>query len=484
MKLTLSTTLIIIVVLSGYGYFKIISNRDILIRKMKLDVMSISRTMRISLERLPLLREQEYFQNLIDAVEEYEQTLGIVVYLQEKDTLLRSHSLEEGIEPYVELIKRSIQEDRPQEEFGIYKKAPVFSYTFPFKDEKGKNIGGVTILHHTSFVGEEIKRTEWRIFITTLVLIGGILVLLLLVTKKWIIQPIYQLLDGIKNLAKGNLNTRIHLKGGDEFSELAKSFNQMAIDLKSAQERIIEETERLRQSEKLGTIGQLASGLAHEIGTPLNIISGRVELTKRRIEDEIAIKNLDIISQQTERITKIIQQLLGFVRKKKPEQKTLNLGTFLETTLDFLDHQIQNQKVTVVKEVGDNIPAVIGEPDQLQQVFLNLFLNAIQAMPEGGTLRLSASSKLISKEGLENERRQYVEVCVEDTGVGMDKEAILNIFNPFFTTKNTGTGLGLMVSQGIIQDHEGWIKVESEIGKGSVFRVYLPSLQGEVRNDG
>ena len=462
-----------------------------LIRKMKLDVMSAGRTMKVSLERIPLLREKEYFQQMIDAVEEYEQTLGIVVYHQEKDIVLRSHSLEEGIEPYLELIKKSIQEDRPQEEFGVYKNVPVFSYAFPIKDKNGKNIGGITILHHTSFVEEEIKKTEWRIFITLFVLVGVTLVVLLFVTKKWVVQPISQLMDGIKNLGKGNLNTRINLKSADEFSELAKVVNRMASDLQEAQERIIHEGKtklelerNLRQSEKLATIGQLASGLAHEIGTPLNIISGRVELTKRRIEDEIANKNLDIISQQTERITKIIQQVLGFVRKKKPEQKTLDLGTLLETTLNFLDHQIQNQKVRVVNEMENDLPSVIGDPDQLQQVFLNLFLNAIQAMPEGGTLRLSASSKWISKEGLENEQRQYVEVCVEDTGVGMDREVISNIFNPFFTTRDKGTGLGLMVSQGIIQDHEGWIDVESEIGKGSVFRIYLPSLQGEVRNDG
>jgi len=490
-KLTLSTSLIIIVVLFGYGYFKITSNRDMLIGKMKLDIMSTARTMKVSLERIPLLREKEYFQNLIDALEEYEQTLGIAVYQQEKDTTLRSHSLQEGIEPYLELIKRSIKEDLPQEELGVYKKAPIFSYAFPFKDKKGKNIGGIAILHHTSFVEEEIKKAEWRIFITIFALIGGILILLFFVTRRWIIQPVSQLMDGIRTLGKGNLNARINLKGHDEFSELATVVNQMASDLQETQERIIHEgrtrlelERNLRHSEKLATIGQLASGLAHEIGTPLNIIAGRIELTKRRVEDGEAQKYLDIVIQQTERITRIIQQLLGFVRRKKPEQLSLNLGEILGTTLDFLDHQIQKQRVTVVKEIKDNLPSVIGDPDQVQQVFLNLILNAIQAMPDGGALRLSASSKWISKEGLEEGERQYVEICVEDFGIGIEKEVAQNIFNPFYTTKNAGTGLGLTVSQGIIQDHEGWIDVESEIGKGSVFRVYLPSLQGDVRNDG
>jgi signal transduction histidine kinase len=151
----------------------------------------------------------------------------------------------------------------------------------------------------------------------------------------------------------------------------------------------------------------------------------------------------------------------------------------LESTLDFLDQQIQKQKVKVVKELKDHLPAVTGDPDQLQQVFLNLILNAIQSMPNGGELRVIAAPQWISKGGLEEGQRQYVEIRVEDTGTGMGKEVIENIFNPFFTTKEKekGTGLGLTVSQGIIQDHEGWVEAESEIGKGSVFKAFLPTIK-------
>jgi signal transduction histidine kinase len=452
---------------------------------MKTEVRSTGRTLKVSLEKISLLREVEYVQDLIDAVEEYERTLGVIVYHKGKDLVFCSRSLEGEIGPYLELIKRSIQEDRPQEESRVYKKLPVFSYAFPLKDRGGKNIGGVAILQYTSFMEEDIKKSEWLIFITIFILVGGTVALVLFVTRKSITIPISQLVEGVKNMAKGKLNTRIDLKRGDELSDLAQAFNQMAIDLNEAQEKIIQEAETrlelersLRQSEKLATIGQLASGLAHEIGTPLNIISGRAELAKRRLENNEEVqKNLDIIVQQTERITKIIQQLLGFVRKKRPDQKALNISTILETTLDFLEQQIQKQRVRVVKEMKDNLPSVMGDPDQLQQVFLNLILNALQSMSEGGKLRLSVSSKWISREGLEDGQRQYVEVCVEDTGVGMEREVIQNIFNPFFTTKDKGTGLGLTVSHGIVQDHEGWVDVESEIGKGSVFKVYLPVVK-------
>jgi signal transduction histidine kinase len=412
--------------------------------------------------------------------------LGVIVYDQRENLTFRSHSLEEGAEPYLDLIRRSIREDHPQEEFGVYKEVPIFSYTFLYKDKTGKDIGGVSILQNISYMENEIGKAKQSIFITTFVLIGETVALVLFGTRKWVTQPISKLMEGIKNLSKGNLDYMIDLKSGDELSKLAQAFNQMAVDLKKAREKIIREAETklelersLRQSDKLASVGQLASGLAHEIGTPLNIISGRSELIRRRLEDQEIQKNLDVVIHQTERITKIIQQLLGFVRKKKPEHRTLNINTLLQTTLDLLDHQIQKQGVRVVKDLKDNLPPVIGDPDQLQQVFLNLVLNAIQSMPEGGMLRLSASSKKTSKAGLEEAQRQYTEVSVEDTGAGIEREVIQNIFNPFFTTKDTGTGLGLMVTQGIIQDHEGWINVESEVGKGSVFKVYLPSLEGE-----
>ncbi len=484
-KLTIYLILIITSVLSGYGYFHVMTRRDILTRKMKAEVRSIGQTLRVSLEEISLPREMEFVQELIDAVEEEEKTLGVIVYHRPKEIVFKSNSLEGGVEPFLRIIQKAMEEDLPKEEFGVYKKFHVYSYSFPLKDRKGRNIGGVSILQNTSFVEKEIRKAERDIFLTIFVLIGGTLTFILLGTRKWVTRPISQLMEATRELSRGNLNTRINFKRGDEVSQLADAFNQMAVDLKNAQQQIIQgaedrlELERsLRQSEKLATIGQLSSGLAHEIGTPLNIIMGRVELIKKRIGGSDVQKNLDIIIQQTEKITKIIQQLFGYVRKKKIEHQPVNIVDVLEESLRFLDYQIQKQRIRVIKSHEENLPLVIGDRDQLQQVFLNLILNALQAMFWEGTLRLSTSLKSISKQGLEEGDQKYIEIQVEDSGVGMEKEVMESIFTPFFTTKSTGSGLGLMVTQGIIQDHEGWIEVESERGKGSIFKVYLPVYEG------
>jgi signal transduction histidine kinase len=484
-KLSLYLSLIILLVLSGYGYLDILSRRDVLIRKMKSEVRSMGRTLGLSLDNVSLPGGRVYVQDLIDAVSEYERTLGVIIYYTEGHHIVRSRSLEDSIEPYLRLTQKAIQEDRPQEEFGFYKKFPIFSYASALKDRRQRNFGGVCILQNISFMEGEIKGAKWSIFISIFVLIAGTMAVILFGTREWVTLPISRLMVGIDRLAKGNLDQRMDVKGGEELSRLAQAFNQMAVALKKAQERIIQESEAklelersLRQSSKLATVGQLTFGLAHEVGTPLNIIAGRAELIKRRHQDKDGQKDPDIILQQTERITKIIQQLLGFVRKKSLEQRPLKIKTVIESILDLLDHEICEQKVTVVKEWGNDIAPIMGNPDQLQQVFLNLILNAIQSMPQGGTLRLSLALKSICREGFEGDRRPYGEICVEDTGTGMNGEVLQNIFNPFFTTKEKGTGLGLMVTQGIIRDHEGWIEVESEVGKGSAFKVYLPVCKG------
>ncbi len=483
-RLTLYLSIIIVLVLSGYGYFHILSRRDILMRKMKIEVRSIGQTLKVSLEKISLPRGMEFVQDLIDAVEEDEKILGIIVFHRSKGLLFKSQSLEEEIEPFLNLIHKAMEEDFPQEAFKFYKKIPVFSYTFPLKDRKDRIIGGVSILQNASFVEREIQKAERDIFITIFILLSGTVIFILLGMRKWVSRPITQLMEATRELARGNLDLQMDWKRKDELSQLGQAFNQMAIELKEAQQRIVEEAEKklqlertLRQSEKLATVGQLASGLAHEMGTPLNIISGRIELSKKRTQDREVQKNLEIIAQQTERITKIIRQLLGYVRKKKGGQTRVQISELLDSTLNFIDYQMLKQHIKVIKDFPKDLPSIYGDRDQLQQVFLNLFLNALQAMPQGGTLRLAASLKQILKEGMENGERSYVVIEVEDSGIGMDKEILENIFTPFFTTKETGSGLGLMVTQGIVQDHEGWIEVESQVGRGSLFKIYLPTCE-------
>lgn len=237
----------------------------------------------------------------------------------------------------------------------------------------------------------------------------------------------------------------------------------MATGLDVTQTRQMQE--ELRRAERLAELGTLASGMAHEIGTPMNVIQGRAEYLLQRTTEEPIRKGLGTIIAQVERITKIMNQLLAFARRRPIERNPMNLKRTVEDCLDVVQEQLKQHRVEVETAYAEPLPLVQADPDQMSQVLLNLVLNAIQAMPDGGRLSLA-----LEPEGA------WLKLTVSDTGCGIPEDAKSKIFDPFFTTKDggAGTGLGLTVVHGIVEDHEGTIKVHSLPGRGTVFTVRLP----------
>ncbi len=229
------------------------------------------------------------------------------------------------------------------------------------------------------------------------------------------------------------------------------------------QQRALED--QLRKTERLAELGTLASGMAHEIGTPMNVILGRAELLMRKAPDERTRRGLETIVTQVERITKIMNQLLSFARKRPAVRQGVNLETVMIDVLDVLQERLGKQHIQVMKTVSSHLPKVLADPDHMNQVFLNLILNACQAMSDGGTLSLTLQPT-----------DDTVELTVQDTGCGIPQEQLSKIFDPFFSTKavGEGTGLGLTVVHGILQEHQGAIRVTSVPGQGTTFIVSLP----------
>ena len=223
--------------------------------------------------------------------------------------------------------------------------------------------------------------------------------------------------------------------------------------------------EQLRKTEQIAELGTLASGMAHEIGTPMNVILGRAEYLLQRTADEGIKKGLATIITQVERITKVMNQLLAFARRRTPDRRAVDLGGIVDDSLEIFQERIAQSRITVEKAIEADVPAVHADRDQLIQVLINLVINSLHAMPEGGRLRMSLA-------------RENSHVClgVSDTGHGMPEEIRSKIFEPFFTTKDfgKGTGLGLTVVKGIIEEHGGTIAVESAVDKGTTFWIRLP----------
>jgi len=233
---------------------------------------------------------------------------------------------------------------------------------------------------------------------------------------------------------------------------------------------------QLSQADKLSSIGLLAAGVAHEVNTPLAVISSYAQMLSKQLQGD-ASKGalLEKITRQTFRASEIVNNLLNFSRTSGTEFTAIDINKIISDTLALLDHQFKVTKIKVLDERGQQIPLINGNAGRLQQVFLNLFLNAKDAMSNGGTLRIATTNG------------DSVGVMVSDTGTGIAQEHIHRIYDPFFTTKTTpregqprGTGLGLSVTYGIIQEHAGKIRVESRRGQGTTFYLDFPLIRKAV----
>jgi len=242
-------------------------------------------------------------------------------------------------------------------------------------------------------------------------------------------------------------------------------------------------SQEVQQAEKLAVVGQLAAGIAHQIGTPLNVISGSAEyLMMEWGAEKPRPQELEIIIAQTDRITKLIQQLLNFARPARMELRPLDLSELLREVLGLTEHQIAKGQISVETDLQASLPPTVGDANQLEQALLNIVINAWHAMPGGGRLTLRTRSVPAGERHHRVGRpaTSGVEAIIADTGTGIAPEHMPRIFDPFFSTKGVGkgTGLGLAISRRIVEDHHGSIDVASEVGQGTTFTIWLPAGGG------
>jgi signal transduction histidine kinase len=329
--------------------------------------------------------------------------------------------------------------------------------------------------------GSDISRAI--ILVVLIVLVTTIVVGAL--ASRFVSRPITKLLRGIDDVAKGDLSHVILSERDDEIGTIATRFNEMTFSLRESRNETERQNEaklaleqRLGHTEKLATIGQLAAEIAHEVGTPLNVIAGRARSIQRKSKDPEAVeKNAGIVAEQTARITRIIQRLLDFTRRKvgTHDRGAVNLNELALTTMELLSGQFAAAKVKTRLARAESLPRVSGDADRLQQVLINLLLNAVQAMPDGGSLNVETGTVRRARPGLEAEQ-DFVTLAIADSGVGIPADIKDKIFDPFYTTKDSqgGTGLGLAVCSGIVKEHDGWIDIEDNSGGGTIFRVFVP----------
>jgi two-component system NtrC family sensor kinase len=338
----------------------------------------------------------------------------------------------------------------------------------------------------------------------SIAIFGGTLMLVIILCLSWltqsmVISPVHDLLLHARKVSDMELDSQLQLQSNDEIGELSDALNTMTMNLKEARDgyqeltetleaKVVERTEEIAQvnyqlvrSEKLASLGQLVAGIAHEINNPLagilmfsNMFAEDARLNDSQRDDAL------IIVRETKRCADIVKRLLDFSRTSIPEKQFKSLPEIMENTLVLVEHHALVNDVEIIRHYGIDMPKIEIDPTQMEQVFINLVVNACQAMPEGGRLTVTMKA--------DQENDQLI-TTIEDTGQGISEENLGRIFDPFFTTKNqeldgvSGTGLGLSVSYGIIENHGGKISARSIVGHGTVFTIEMP-ISTLMRTDG
>jgi two-component system, NtrC family, sensor kinase len=404
-----------------------------------------------------------------------------------------------------------------------YKKMVIYSPLW----HQGKIIGGILMEVPIGDLMMNLLKSKKIIF--TIIVLQSIVLIIFgsFLLSRVLVKPIKDLVRLTQKISEGDFSQKIEETSKNEIGQLIVSFNRMIERLKEKQEslenyleslesankKLKQAQEELIRTEKLASIGRFAAGVAHEVGNPLGAILGYTSILQKEGMDREESKDyLNRIEKEIERINRIVHELLDFARPSKFEIKDLEINKVIESTLSLLSYQKNFKNIETQLDIQPDLPMIKGDESQLSQVIINIILNAVDAMPNGGTLTIQTRTHILENldvdrlQGIYPRRRksdpmesdyshmrktdplsvllkkfsegdQLVKIRISDTGVGIKKEDLENIFDPFFTTKapDKGTGLGLSISLRIVESLGGEMRVESEVGKGTTFEIYFPA---------
>lgn len=611
LKLIFVVSLTVVIIIGVYSYFKIKSQTEVLLAEVERHANQLSETVKNSTRYGMLLNQREYVNEIIKTIGKDPAIDNIRIYNKEGEIIYSTNQEDVGkmLDKKAESCYACHTENKPLEKLSSKERTRIFrlkpnsprvmGIINPIYNEQScweadchahpKNATVLGVLDVTISLAEidkQIKKNELQELLFALISIASIGIIIGLFVKRWVDKPVKELVKATNQIAAGNLHYEIKDLGNDELGYLAKSFNNMTKKLHEVQQQLL-------QSDKMALLGKLAAGVAHEINNPLTgVLTYSSYLLKRTKDNPELQEDLNVIVRETLRSREIVKSLLDFSRQSTPKKSYIDVNEVINRADAVVHNQLSINKINLIKELDSTLPKITADANQIQQVILNLLLNAIDAIgPNGGTITIKTTHTTLPPKGIvhvkaalcpknhnlidnehkisglpsvkikmktngnegflfldpvygrgkhyfgipveknetikltcpicdlslidktekcplcggpvykieipaqgyiegcasfkddwqrwkeidEGGNKKFIEIQISDTGCGIPQEHMNKIFEPFFTTKGQkGTGLGLSVVWGIIDNHNGTISVQSEVGKGTTFSIKLP----------
>jgi len=483
--------MLVLMVITGVNdYFRLAGDREHLVSQTQEDQRIFAETLALAVSRnVRWGRTTAELKELLDDILARPGLVAVTIYSPEGQAA--AETVAEGATPPAldEIVRTVLREKEARAAQLGSPSGQVLRYVQPFRWPGGRT-AALEVRQTLGDMERQFHRAVQERILARLGILTLFVVSLIAVTRWSIARPIRRLIAGARAVGTGDLGQRIEIARQDEIGQLAEEFNRMAANLQAAHGELLHQAqERLKleqevqQSQKLAEVGMLAAKMAHEIGTPLNVISGRAEVLAQAIPREHSERrHLEVIVKQAERISRTIRTLLDYTRPRRPNLRPAAILPILGRVAALLIERSQRRGVRIHLDLPVGLPPVLVDPDLLQQVFLNLVLNALDASPPGSVVRLTTGDEpTLSGEGRAGVTRGKVEgpaqaIHIIDGGRGMPGEQLDRVFEPFFSTKGqgVGTGLGLPIVEEIIRAHRAEIEMLSIPGRGTEVIVRLP----------
>jgi two-component system, NtrC family, sensor histidine kinase HydH len=491
-KLTLLLIAAVVAVMVAFGYLRAQQERQHLITELQQETLLLANAIKLTVEHAFRDRNPQDIRDLLVAmVREPNPVDRIRIFDRQLEDIYSADSAVAAatLVPPADL-EQVLRTEQPIVRYLDTPRRPTAYVILPLTTRRGAVIGVLEVVHVATRVRRQIRDAVRDNVIRLTLLSATIGLVIWLTVRVSIRRPLSHLVRTALAFGHGDLDRRIGLRRRDEIGQLAGAFNRMAEKLQATQARLVAEGQarlalewQVQQAHKLAAVGRLASEVAHEIGTPLNIISGRAEVVQRLLAAGHPLaRHMATIVQQIERITRIIRQLLEYTRPHQPQVRPTPAGPMLTRALELLALPAQQRQVTLQAELPADLPPLAADPDQFQQVLLNLLTNALHATPAGGRITVAArEERSPAPDARPSQERGRVEgtcltLTVEDSGAGMTTEELERIFEPFYSTKGRGlgTGLGMSIVQDIVQAHRAAIRIHSAKEAGTTVRLSWP----------